>query len=1268
MKHPLISLIGCLFLLSSPILLKGQPPAPCTNGNQNTCKCHTSPVLCTIDELDGYTYSMTHYLHPTDGPWGVPACMCPGQCNTTSHNPTWFRFPASCEDLELEVCWSNCTQNPGQCNGKGIQSAVYSECFGCAPPYCYGPSWQANQNPAPYTFAVGCDVDGCGPESGCAIISMTGLELGKLYYFLVDGCCGSACDVEINVIGVCGDPVIGALGVIDGPTFACTGADTVEYFHPYPDGATNLFWHLDGVLVQEGTNGASRYFYKQWTVPGTYELCFDASQEPCIPVSENPEPTCITIEIVDNISVSISGDDMFCQGGSTQLDAGPGYTSYLWSTGATTQTITVNASGTYSVTVMDGSSCTGEDSFQVTVLANPIATATSNSPVCVGGTISLSSGGGNTYTWTGPNGFSSTLQNPSIPNATAANGGTYFVTVTDGNSCSSSTNTNVVVNVVPIGTATSNSPLCSGNTLNLMATGGVSYNWSGPNGFTSNAQNPSIPNAMPIHSGTYAVTVTNGNGCIHVPTTVVTINATPIPTASSNSPLCVGATLQLNAGGGATYNWAGPLGFASTNQNPAIPNISLNQSGTYSVTVTSSQGCSANTTTYVEINENPVPTITGSNTFCAGGFTILSAGFGYSEYLWSTGSTGEEIFVDMAGTYSVTVTDDQGCTGSDEIVVTVGQFLYPVITGDSILCDGNGGMLNAGPGFATYEWSSGEQTQTITINAAGSYSVSVTDGTGCSGEDQIVVNALPGPIGVATSNSPVCTGQSILLFGSGGNTYHWNGPFGFQSNVQNPVIPNAISTNGGIYALTVTNSGGCTDVATTNVVVGTGYTLNASATLPNCAGDTLFLFGSGGVDYQWSGPNGYSSMQQNPVIPNAGPANNGTYIVTDPNAPGCVVNDTIVINIPAGPTPQITGNFNICLGEQATLNAGPGFVGYFWSTGQTGQTITVSNAGLYWVLVTNAMGCIGRDTAFVEVTVNLNPQISGDLAVCIGDSSQLDAGSGFATYLWNTGDTTQTLKVKSSGDYSVFVTNSTGCEGTDTVTFTIYGFPHVGFTVSPEQCKDSCDGRISLIPGEGGYTYHWSNGDSLETIENLCSGIYLVTVTSPGGCFIVDAAYVPAGVVLKVSISDNDSTLIATASGGFIPYSYLWSNGDTLQWIPKTPGMHSVQVTDASGCVQSATILITQLDEVVDKGGGIILYPNPADGILILSPIKVNVFEVDLTYKVFNSVGVAVSDGPIHRGDTPLSLNTSQWAPGSYMVQLRYSSGAIVVIPVVVVH
>lgn len=306
------------FILSSVIAVCQPPPVPvpCTNGTQNTCKCNTSPVLCTADQLDGYTYSMTNYLHASDGPYNNGGFMCPGAGNTTSHNPTWFKFPAWCEDLELEVCATNCNKHPtlcpgGGCSGccaKGIQSAVYSECFGCPPPDCYGPSWAG---PIPFTYAVGCDVSNCigcnGPDGNCATVTMTGLEIGKLYYFLVDGCCGSACDIEINVLSPPCPPIIDEFIEIDGPTYVCAGGDPVTYFHPRPDGANMLHWFIDGVEVQVGSGGPARFFTTTWTTPGEYELCFDASQNPCIVVDDNPPPTCITVIVYDITVEDVEG-------------------------------------------------------------------------------------------------------------------------------------------------------------------------------------------------------------------------------------------------------------------------------------------------------------------------------------------------------------------------------------------------------------------------------------------------------------------------------------------------------------------------------------------------------------------------------------------------------------------------------------------------------------------------------------------------------------------------------------------------------------------------------------------------------------------------------------------------------------------------------------------------------------------------------------------------------------------------------------------------
>ncbi|WP_207625840.1 immunoglobulin domain-containing protein, partial [Niastella populi] len=144
----------------------------------------------------------------------------------------------------------------------------------------------------------------------------------------------------------------------------------------------------------------------------------------------------------------------------------------------------------------------------------------------------------------------------------------------------------VSINPIPTPTAGSNTPQCVGSTLNLNANGGVSYTWTGPNGFTSNAQNPVISNATAPASGIYTVMVTDGNGCSATTTTNVTINALPTPTAGSNTPVCAGSTLNLTATGGTSYSWTGPNGFTLNTQNPTINNVTIGASGVYTVTVT----------------------------------------------------------------------------------------------------------------------------------------------------------------------------------------------------------------------------------------------------------------------------------------------------------------------------------------------------------------------------------------------------------------------------------------------------------------------------------------------------------------------------------------------------------------------------------------------------------------------------------------------------------------------------------------------------------
>src|SRR5437764_1418956 len=198
---------------------------------------------------------------------------------------------------------------------------------------------------------------------------------------------------------------------------------------------------------------------------------------------------------------------------------------------------------------------------------------------------SISTVSGATYSWTGPNGFTSSVQNPTRSNATLADAGTYSVTVTVSGCTSAAGTTSVVVNTTPATpTASNGGPYCTGGTIALStpAVSGATYAWTGPNGFTSSLQNPTRTNATLADAGTYSVTVTVSGCSSAAGTTNVVVNATPAtPVATNGGPYCVGATISLSTAlvSGATYSWTGPNGFTSALQNPTRPNATLADAG-----------------------------------------------------------------------------------------------------------------------------------------------------------------------------------------------------------------------------------------------------------------------------------------------------------------------------------------------------------------------------------------------------------------------------------------------------------------------------------------------------------------------------------------------------------------------------------------------------------------------------------------------------------------------------------------------------------------
>ena len=242
--------------------------AQCTDGTQAECTCLTAPVLCTIDQLDGFAFSMSNFQHPQDGP--TPLCANGGG---VPNNPTWFAFTAWCTSLTLRASFSNCNPRNGSI---GVQIAIYGDCN--------------------FSQQVACNVAPADCNTADKILGMTGLILGNTYYFLVDGCLGSDCDVMIDVVGTCGSPTIDPWTLpISGNTNVCVG-DTENYSVESLQGANLYHWYLDGLEIAQ-TPGTSNTI--TWATAGTFQLCVDASNDPCIPVSAAPPQLCTTIMVTE---------------------------------------------------------------------------------------------------------------------------------------------------------------------------------------------------------------------------------------------------------------------------------------------------------------------------------------------------------------------------------------------------------------------------------------------------------------------------------------------------------------------------------------------------------------------------------------------------------------------------------------------------------------------------------------------------------------------------------------------------------------------------------------------------------------------------------------------------------------------------------------------------------------------------------------------------------------------------------------------------------
>ena len=511
-------------------------------------------------------------------------------------------------------------------------------------------------------------------------------------------------------------------------------------------------------------------------------------------------------------TIALSGSPDICAGSTVDLTASAGNT-YLWSNGATTQSITVNTSGTYSVTVTDNTGCSGTSAdVEITINPLPVPNVVVNGSLelCNNETVTLTSDPFASYSWS--NGATSQTVIISEP-------GTYDVVITDANGCTATSAPITVTQTEVLISSSASTELCPGQTLELTASAGDTYQWqlNGTNitGETSNTLTVDSP-------GTYTVIAEIG-ACTITSEEVVVTEFEPSISISGPTEVCPGNPVELIASAGDTYQWqlngvAIPGATAAT--------YSTDIAGSYTVEIT--LGTCSGTSAVIQLTEFQAQLIASGDVEVCDGETVELLASGGSNYSWtqdgnSIGGNVDTYIADEGATYAVTIDNGNGCSVTESIVVSVFDPIVANATINNASCDEPNGSIqlavSGGSGNYDYDWSPlAETSNTITNIAPGNYSVTIVDDAGCSLTETFnVVDSGNLTITITPASATIQSGSSVQIGVTGGTNYSWSPAAGLScSNCANPIASPTETTT---YIVTATDENGCETTASITVTV-----------------------------------------------------------------------------------------------------------------------------------------------------------------------------------------------------------------------------------------------------------------------------------------------------------------------------------------------------------------------------------------------------------------------------------------------------------------
>ena len=735
----------------------------------------------------------------------------------------------------------------------------------------------------------------------------------------------------------------GTYSVLVNSAAVCPASFTVSVAEPiYPLAATmavsnvSCFGGSNGSVSSAASGGTGSYTYLWSSGQTTSSISGLSAGNYSLTISDSRGcETISTVSIAEPTKLSsfISPAHVTCYGASdgsanAMVTGGTAGYNYTWNNGQTASSISGLSAGYYSVAVADTNGCADTSSVVITEPLTPLSLYTNQTNlICFGDSNGsadvLVSGGVPPYSYLWNSG-----QNSSSISGLAA--GNYSVEVTDSNRCTYVipffiTQPSAITAIISSTPATN----CNNNgTAMAVASGGTSpYNYAWSNGQTTG----SIAGLLP---GIYTVTITDSNSCNFTSVSAVLVtSAGVVPAyAGSDAAYCSGDSVQLNASGGVIYFWFPTSGLS--NPNIANPFASSQVSTTYLVYVTDSSGCIGVDSITVDIHPEASADAGSDLTICLYSSDTLQASGGVN-YEWSPraglsdpNSANPVVSVTSTTTYTVTITDANGCLASDTATVIVRSVPVAVAGNDVDVCFNDSSMLNASGGIS-YLWSPAVGLSNPAISSpwvspasTTSYVVMVWDSSGCSATDTLTVTVKPLPFVSAGANQSVCLNNSCTLNASGGINCYWSPSAGLNDSTSwNPIAsPDSTIT----YTVTVSDANGCMNTASTTVTINSFpvITINSPAI---CIGDNTTLTATGGILYTWSNGLSTQSIRVNPVTTT-------TYDVVVTDAYGCSESGSTSVTVNPLPGVYAGEDTSIMAGSEIRLHGSGGGISYLWSS------------------------------------------------------------------------------------------------------------------------------------------------------------------------------------------------------------------------------------------------------------------------------------------------------------------------------------------------